>query len=279
MPVSRRQLLQMAALGAVAAGCSSTDNGLPTARVTAPTPSAPGPSSPSDTTSSDTTTSDTTAGATTTSPTAAPSVRRPKITSAPELGHGKRSVPSVALTFHGAGDPAIARAVLHELEREHVRATVLAVGTWLEAEPAMAGRVLGAGHELGNHTLHHLPMLGLDAATSYAEIVGCARTLHRLTGSQGRWFRASGTQHTNPIIRTAAARAGYAQCLSYDLDSLDWTDPGPAAIVRAVLAGARGGSIVSLHLGHRGTVAAMPAVLSGLQTLGLKPTTVGELVG
>jgi peptidoglycan/xylan/chitin deacetylase (PgdA/CDA1 family) len=114
--------------------------------------------------------------------------------------------------------------------------------------------------------------------SSSIEIVGCARTLHRLTGSQGRWFRASGTQHTNKVIRTAAARAGYEQCLSYDLDSLDWTDPGPDAIVRAVLTQAKGGSIVSLHLGHRGTVAAIPALLSGLQALGLKPTTVAELV-
>jgi peptidoglycan/xylan/chitin deacetylase (PgdA/CDA1 family) len=263
MPVSRRRLLQIAALGAAAAGCSPAATAQP--RATSPTArhTSSDPSSPTDTTGS---------------PSASPSVRHARRTSAPELVHGRRSVPSVALTFHGAGDPAIARAVLHELEREQVRATVLAVGTWLVAEPAMASRVLKAGHELGNHTQHHLPMRGLDAATTYAEIVGCARTLHRLTGSQGKWFRASGTQHTDRIIRKAAAQAGYAQCLSYDLDSLDWTDPGPDAIVRAVLAGARGGSIVSLHLGHRGTVAAMPALLAGLQKLGLKPTTVSELV-
>ena len=193
--------------------------------------------------------------------------------------HGPRSALAVALTFHGAGDQAIARAVLHELEQAHVRATVLAVGTWLDSEPVMARRVLSAGHELGNHTQHHLPMLGLDAATANQEIVECARTLKRLTGSRGRWFRASGTQHTNPVIRTAAARAGYAQCLSYDVDSLDWTDPGPAAIVRAVLGRAKGGSIVSLHLGHRGTIAALPPLLDGLRTKGLRATTVGELVG
>jgi peptidoglycan/xylan/chitin deacetylase (PgdA/CDA1 family) len=193
--------------------------------------------------------------------------------------HGTRSVPTVALTFHGAGDPAIARAVLQELEHARVRATVLAVGTWLDAEPAMADRVLSHGHELGNHTQHHLPMRGLDATTTHQEIVECRRTLRRLTGSPGRWFRASGTQHTTPIIRNAAARAGYAQCLSYDVDSLDWTDPGPDAIVRTVLETARNGSIISLHLGHRGTVAALPSLLAGLRKSGLMATTVTELVG
>jgi peptidoglycan/xylan/chitin deacetylase (PgdA/CDA1 family) len=168
--------------------------------------------------------------------------------------------------------------VLHELEHAQVRATVLAVGIWLDSEPAMAHRVLSGGHELGNHTQHHLPMRGLDATIAHQEIVECGRTLRRLTGSQGRWFRASGTQHTTRIIRTAAARAGYARCLSYDVDSLDWTDPGPDAIVRAVLENARGGSIISLHLGHTGTVAALPPLLDGLHKRGLRATSVGELV-
>jgi peptidoglycan/xylan/chitin deacetylase (PgdA/CDA1 family) len=81
------------------------------------------------------------------------------------------------------------------------------------------------------------------------------------------------------VIRAAAAQAGYAQCLSYDVDSLDWTDPGPDAIVRAVLDRAKGGSIVSLHLGHSGTVAALPRLLDGLRQKRLTATTVGELVG
>jgi peptidoglycan/xylan/chitin deacetylase (PgdA/CDA1 family) len=168
--------------------------------------------------------------------------------------------------------------MLHELELSHVRATVLAVGTWLDSEPAMAQRVLSGGHELGNHTQHHLPMRSLTATTARWEIVECGRTLRRLTGSHGRWFRASGTQYPTRIVRTAAAQAGYAQCLSYDVDSLDWTDPGPDAIVRAVLKGARGGSIVSLHFGHSGTVAALPPLLDALRARGLKPTTVGDLV-
>jgi peptidoglycan/xylan/chitin deacetylase (PgdA/CDA1 family) len=182
------------------------------------------------------------------------------------------------MTFHGAGDASTARAVLRELERANVRATVLAVGTWLDSEPVMARRVLSGGHELGNHTQHHLAMRSLDAATAHREIAECAHTLHRLTGSERRWFRASGTQHTTRVIRTAAARAGYAQCLSYDVDSLDWTDPGPDVIVRAVLDNAQGGSIVSLHLGHPGTVAALPPLLDGLRKKGLTPTSVGELV-
>ena len=139
--------------------------------------------------------------------------------------------------------------------------TVLAVGTWLEQYPQIAQRILGGGHDLGNHTMHHLDIAAMDAAEAFAEIAGCARRLRALTGSAGRWFRPSQTQYSTPLIEREARRAGYRTCVSYDVDSLDYTDPGPDAIVSTVLGKTRPGSIVSLHLGHSGTVTALPAIL------------------
>jgi len=184
----------------------------------------------------------------------------------------------VALTFHGSGDPALARRLLGLLAAHDVRASVLAVGTWLRAEPRMAGRILDAGHDLGNHTLHHYAMRSLSPAVAYDEIVGCARTLHRQTGSARVWFRASGTQATTARIRRAAGRAGYARCISYDVDGLDWQDPSTSTVERAVLDQVRGGSIISLHLGHQVTIDALPGVLTGLHDKGLRPVTLTELL-
>ena len=111
----------------------------------------------------------------------------------------------------------------------------------------MAMRILDAGHELGNHTYDHLTMPNLTASRDDTEITRCAELLHTLTGSQGRWFRPSGTSRATPTILAAAARAGYRECLSFDVDSLDYTDPGPDAITTNVLRAVRQGSIVSMH--------------------------------
>jgi peptidoglycan/xylan/chitin deacetylase (PgdA/CDA1 family) len=207
-----------------------------------------------------------------------PGVSTTPVGQASEVGHGPRAVPAVALTFHGAGPLPIARAVLNELRRGGVQVTVLAVGSWLDSEPAAARLVLDQGHELGNHTAHHLPMRSLPAGTALAEITGCAHSLRRLTGGPGRWFRASGTQHTTPVIRAAAAAAGYPVCLSYDVDSLDWRDIPPPRITSTVMAVIRPGSIVSMHLGHPGTVAAIGPLLDALSARRLHPVTVSELL-
>lgn len=152
------------------------------------------------------------------------------------------------------------------------------MGSWLTAQPDLAHRILTAGHELGNHTQHHADIKRMSAAQAHAEINDCALALHSLTGSIGRWFRPSQTQHATTTIKQQAARVGYPTCLFYDVDSLDYTDPGTAAVISNTLKAVRNGSIVSLHFGHAGTVTAIEPLLGGLRDRGLEPVTVSELM-
>ncbi|ARX86581.1 polysaccharide deacetylase [Streptomyces alboflavus] len=195
-----------------------------------------------------------------------------------QIAHSPRGRPEVALTFHGQGDPGTARAVLAEAERAGARVTVLAVGTWLDAHPRMARRILDGGHDLGNHTLNHRDINALPERAAYAEITGCADRLRRLTGGIGNWFRPSRAQRASPLVARLARRAGYPHVLSYDVDSLDFTSPGAAAVTRTVADGARAGSVVSLHFGYADTVAALPAVLDELHRRGLRAVTTTELL-
>ena len=260
MPLTRRALLRGAAAAtAAAAAAACSPSGSPEAAPPRTSTGATTPSSVPPTTRAN--------------PTATPPRH------AVEVRHGDRTSGRVALTFHGAGDVALAEQLLGLLERHDVQATVMAVGTWLKAAPQMARRVTLGGHDLGNHTLHHYAMRDLAPRAALDEVEGCARVLQRTAGSRGTWFRASGTQVTTPTIRRAAARAGYDRCVSYDVDGLDWQDPSADTVVRAVLDGTRGGSIISLHLGHRVTVAALPDILHGLRARSLQPVTLTELLG
>ena len=195
-----------------------------------------------------------------------------------EVVHGPADRSAVALTFHGQGDVAMAGALLTELENGGARATVLAVGSWLQANPTMARRILDGGHELGNHTQNHADIKAMSAADAYAEINDCAEVLRRLTGSIGTWFRPSQTQYSTAGVRAQATRVGYRTCLSYDLDSLDYTDPGAGTVVGNVAKAIQKGSIVSLHFGHGGTVTAIPTILANLDHLGLRAVTMTELM-
>lgn len=243
-----------AAAGALTAACGAGSRTAPTPATPAPLPAKPARA-----------------------PAVAPAPRR--FAGQPdEIGHGPRDRPRVALTFHGNGDPATARAVLAEAERAGVRVTVLAIGSWLDAHPDMARRILDGGHELGNHTQRHLAINTMPEAEAYAEITGCAERLKRLTGSIGTWFRPSQTRYATPLVRKLAQRAGYPHVLSYDVDSLDFTSPGAAAVIRTVTGTIRSGSVVSLHFGYADTVDAMPPLLEELARRNLRAVTTTELL-
>ena len=72
-----------------------------------------------------------------------------------EFAHGSRSRAQVALTFQGAGHPGIARELLAIFAEHRAKVTVMAVGTWLAANPQIAQEIAAAGHELGNHSYTH----------------------------------------------------------------------------------------------------------------------------
>ncbi|MFB7498282.1 polysaccharide deacetylase family protein [Streptomyces sp. NPDC056161] len=250
--------------GALAAGCASASGS--TERPTATHPTATHPTATA-----------ATPGPARGTPRAAPAPRAFPRQPA-QISHGPRDRARVALTFHGQGDPALARALLTEAERHGARVTVLAVGSWLDEHPEMARRILDGGHDLGNHTQHHISVNTLSEAAARAEITDCADRLHRLTGSIGSWFRPSRAQRAAPLVERLARAAGYPHVLSYDVDSLDYTRPGAPAVTRKVLAEVTGGSVVSLHFGYPDTVTALPDVLEELGRRGLRAVTTTELL-
>ncbi|MGW4892384.1 polysaccharide deacetylase family protein [Kitasatospora sp. NPDC004240] len=194
-----------------------------------------------------------------------------------EVVNGPRAAKAVALTFHGAGDPELATAVLRTAEQRGAGLTVLAVGSWLDQQPQMARRILDGGHELGNHTQNHRDLGALTPEQVRAEIAQCAERLQRLTGSIGRWFRPSAAQYATPVVREQARAVGYPYVLSFDVDPRDYGDPSAAELRRRVLGSVRGGSVVALHLGHRCTVDALPGILDGLDRAGLRAVTASRL--
>lgn len=195
------------------------------------------------------------------------------------IAHGPRDRPRVALTFDGRGAPDLARAALARCEQAGARVTVLAVGTWLAEHPGLARRILDGGHEIGNHTEHHVDLASLDEHAAYEEIAACARRLRRLTGSIGTWFRPSPTAYASPLLQGLAQRAGYPHVLGCDVESLDHAATRVAAVTRKVAGELRNGSVVELSLGRPVTVDALPLLLAEIGRRGLHAVTATELLG
>lgn len=195
-----------------------------------------------------------------------------------DITHGLRSRSEIALTFHGQGEVAIAAKLLEIGKKTSTPLTVMAVGTWLDANPDMGRKILASGNEMGNHTYSHKTMTRLTLKEATSEIQKGKAALIRSIGTPSKWFRPSGTPKSNSTIRAAVKTAGYARCITYDVDSLDYQDPAPQVIVANCLRTAQNGSIISLHFGHPHTVIALPLLIKALNMRGLTPVTLSQLL-
>ena len=280
----RRTFLGVAAAGALAACAPNTSGAAPATTAGADASGSAVPSSTGETLASDAPVSAAPAGSTAATESTAAATLPPTV-APPAAGgpaafvpNGPRDRRQVALTFHCAGESALATRLLDVFKERGVAVTVFAVGTWLDQNPGLAQRMLADGHELANHTWSHGAMRTMGAATMADEITRCANAIERYNGSIGRWFRPSQIEVPTDAILAAAGKAGYATSVGYDVDSLDFQDPSAAAVRANVAKGVQGGSIVSLHFGHANTPAAMPNVLDDLAKAGLQPVTVSTLL-
>jgi peptidoglycan/xylan/chitin deacetylase (PgdA/CDA1 family) len=185
------------------------------------------------------------------------------------------SSPRVALTFdteHWShpSTPDVQERILDVLEGAGVRATFFLQGRWATAYPACARRIAGCGHLVGNHSHHHAPMDLLTDAGIERDVRKAEAAIRELAGVDPRpWFRCPfGYGHDDPRVLAALDRAGYRNH-HWDVEPDDWRPERTSAEVeRSVIDGALAhgdGAVLLLHSWPPATIAALPAILTGLR--------------
>lgn len=183
----------------------------------------------------------------------------------------------VALTFDDGPGEHTGR-LLDELSKRDVRATFFVLGQMVAADKGghTVRRIVGEGHEIGNHSWSHPALSGLPLEEVKRELKHTEDIVRRLTGVRMRVMRPP-YGATNDKVEAETRREGLAQIL-WSVDTLDWQDR-VASIVAKRAGDAKPGSIVLLHDIHRSTVDAVPAVLDTLSKKGYTFVTVSELYG
>jgi peptidoglycan/xylan/chitin deacetylase (PgdA/CDA1 family) len=187
------------------------------------------------------------------------------------------------LTFDDGPGPATGR-VLDVLAATGVKATFCQIGLRVTENPGISARVAAEGHTLCNHSWdHHSPFDALAPQTLDQEIALTQNAIQQAAGVTPRYLRAPEGRfgEASGAVFQAGQRARTIP-LGWGVDSLDWKKPGTAGIVANVLSAVSPGAIILLHDGggdREETIAALPAIITGLQaagyTLAAMPTDPG----
>jgi len=188
-----------------------------------------------------------------------------------EYRNGKRKKRVVALTFDDGPGPSTP-GILDILNARKVRATFFVLGQMAQESPELLQRILDQGSEIGNHSWGHENDAPWESVSRTSELI------EDLTGYRPCLYRPPyGT--LSPTGLANAKELGMATIL-WDIDSLDWSNPGVDHIVSQAEA-ARNGSIILLHDAGRDraeTVVALPELIKKLRKRNFKFVTVTELL-
>lgn len=189
--------------------------------------------------------------------------------------HGNPSVARAALSFDDAPHPLFEPLLLDTLRRSNVKATFFCIGRNAVAYPYFVRDMVEAGHEIGNHTFHHVRLPPLPNGDVRDELEACNRVLQGITGQPVRYFRPPGGDYSSATLRIASS-LGLTTTFWTD-DPADFDNPGDAVLESRLTRKLRAGGIVLLHDNVLQSIQVLPAFLSVAKKRQIALTTVGKL--
>jgi peptidoglycan-N-acetylglucosamine deacetylase len=196
----------------------------------------------------------------------------------PAITSGGATGDEVALTFDDGPGPYTQQLVA-ELNRLKVKATFFAVGNQEQYFSAGTVDEINSGDVVGDHTETHTMMSSLSPHDQYEQLFEQMARIEVLGGTRPRLFRPPYGAFNATTFRELHHL--HLLMVLWSVDTADYTVPGTEAIVQRALAGAKPGAIILMHDagGNRTeTIAALPAIVSGLRKRGLHPVTVPRLL-
>jgi peptidoglycan-N-acetylglucosamine deacetylase len=177
---------------------------------------------------------------------------------------------AIALTIDDGPQPEWTPKMLDLLAEYGVKATFSLIGIQVKQFPKLAERIVLAGHQLCNHTMHHPLDIGSYSKRRVDdEITEAFVRIGEATGIAPKFFRSPGGAWSQAIFHSAA-RHGMVP-IDWDVDPRDWSLPGTAHIKKTMLK-AKGGDILLCHDGggdRSETIKALRTVIPELKRRGL----------
>ena len=187
----------------------------------------------------------------------------------------------IALTFDDGPHPRYTLDILEILENYGVHATFFFVGENVTYYPDVARSVAQGGHEIGNHTYHHVsPGKNIDVTILQEELSHCENVIQQMTDTSPKLFRPPQGNWNDALY--ALAREKDYEIILWNIDTLDWAHRTSEQIISHVLDRVQSGDIILMHDYQSdgcSTVEALRTIIPTLIERGFHFVTVSELLG
>jgi polysaccharide deacetylase family sporulation protein PdaB len=184
----------------------------------------------------------------------------------------------VALTFDHSWGNTFTPRILDTLKENKLKVTFFIMGPWAANYPEVAKRIVADGHEVGSHGFRHENYGEKTDEWIKEDLNKSSAQIKAATGITPKLFRPPNGHYSTQSLKLTY-ELGYKSIL-WNIDSIDWMNPGRDVIIDRIMKRLKPGAIVLLHASDtpRQTADALPILLPKIKAEGYKVVTVSELL-
>ncbi len=181
--------------------------------------------------------------------------------------------PMIALTFDDGPSDRATDEILDVLEKYNARATFFVLGSNVEKYEDKLERAVRLKCEIGNHTYDHKKLSKLTEKEIEYQIKSTEDSIFKACGIVPELIRPPYGIHNSKTMKICNSPV-----ILWSVDTLDWKNRDPYAIVDTVLSKASAGDIILMHDIYPTTAEACRTIIPKLISMGFQLVTVSELM-
>lgn len=184
----------------------------------------------------------------------------------------------VALTFDHSWGNKFTPSILDTLKQNNLKVTFFIMGPWAKKFPEVAQRMVADGHEIASHGYRHENYGDMTPEWVKDDIQKSHALIKEVTGVEPTLIRPPNGHYSQKSLK-ATDELGY-KTIIWNVDSLDWKNPGRDVIIDRVMKRIKPGAIILMHASDTPvqTAEALPILLQKIKAEGYQVITVGELL-
>lgn len=184
----------------------------------------------------------------------------------------------VALTFDHSWGNKFTPSILDTLKANNTKVTFFIMGPWAQKYQDVAKHMVADGHEIASHGYRHQNYGDMTREWVKEDIEKSHALIKEITGVDAKLIRPP-NGHYNQQSLKVTEELGY-KTIIWNIDSLDWKNPGRDVIIERVMKRLKPGGIILMHASDTPvqTAEALPILLEKIKAEGYEIVTVGQLL-
>lgn len=192
---------------------------------------------------------------------------------------GDTSKKVIYLTFDEGYENGYTSKILDTLRDNNAKGVFFITGPYLKEHEDLVRRMVKEGHEVGNHTIHHPSLPGIDDKKLEEEILGLDRVFFEKFGQHMKYLRPPKGEYSERTL-AITNKLGYCNVFwSFAYD--DWYRDkirGPQYAYDIVTRNFHNGAILLLHAVSKDNADALDMIIKGAKEQGYEIGSVEGLV-